>query len=54
MIDIAIHEELQLLRDSARSFIQKESPVSALRKLRDSHDEIGFSRKLWQEMAELG
>ncbi|MBV7327519.1 acyl-CoA dehydrogenase [Chloroflexi bacterium TSY] len=54
MTDIAIHEELQLLRDSARSFIQKESPVSALRKLRDNRDETGFSRQLWQEMAELG
>ncbi|MDH3550512.1 MAG: hypothetical protein OEQ16_14295, partial [Gammaproteobacteria bacterium] len=33
---LVLNEEQQMLRDSAKSFIQESSPVGALRKLRDS------------------
>lgn len=49
-----LSEEQTILRDSAKGFISDKSPVSALRKLRDTKDETGFDRTLWQEMAEMG
>ena len=42
------------LRDSARDFLSEQSPVSALRALRDSADADGFSRPLWSRFAEMG
>ena len=42
------------LRDSARDFLSEQSPVSALRQLRDSADADGFSRPLWARFAEMG
>src|SRR5208283_3391848 len=47
-------EEQIMLRDSARSWLQENSPVSALRKLRDSGNAHGFNRSAWVEMAEMG
>ena len=47
-------EEQQLLRDSARDFIEAKSPVNALRALRDSGDPKGYSPDLWKEMVDLG
>lgn len=54
MSTLVMNEELQMLRDSAHSFIQKESPVEALRKLRDSRDENGYSKDLWRGMVDMG
>jgi alkylation response protein AidB-like acyl-CoA dehydrogenase len=51
---LVLTEEQELLRDTAREFVQSSSPVSELRKLRDSGDEVGFSRDLWKQAAELG
>lgn len=42
------------LRDSARDFLSEQSPVAALRKLRDGADADGFSRPLWGQFAEMG
>jgi len=42
------------LRDSARDFLVEQSPITALRTLRDSGDADGFSRRLWQGFAEMG
>jgi acyl-CoA dehydrogenase len=47
-------EEQEMLRESARGFLDEKAPVSALRKLRDSNDPACFSRELWKEMAEMG
>jgi acyl-CoA dehydrogenase len=47
-------EEQELLKQTAREFIQEKSPVAELRRLRDSVDESGFDRKLFSEMVELG
>jgi alkylation response protein AidB-like acyl-CoA dehydrogenase len=42
------------IRDTALDFFAKRSPLSALRKLRDDNDALGFSLPLWRQMAELG
>ena len=47
-------EDQELLREVARSFLEENTPISAFRELRDEVDPDGFSRPLWQEMAELG
>jgi alkylation response protein AidB-like acyl-CoA dehydrogenase len=51
---LVLNEEQQMLRDSARNFLQERAPVSHLRALRDEGSEDGFSRELWAEMAEMG
>ncbi|MBN8925396.1 MAG: acyl-CoA dehydrogenase [Rhodospirillales bacterium 69-11] len=49
-----LSEEAQMVRETALEFFRERSPVTALRKLRDDADPTGFSRPLWQQMAELG
>ena len=49
---LVLNEEQQLLRDSARTFLQECSPVSGLRALRDAGEE--WSPELWTNMAEMG
>ena len=51
---LILSDEQTMLRDSARSFLAEQSPVSALRQLRDSADATGFSQPLWQRFAEMG
>ncbi len=47
-------EEQNMLRDAARSWVQEKSPVTALRKVRDSGAELGYDVAAWNEMAEMG
>ena len=49
---LVLNEEQQMLRDSAKSFIQESSPVSLLREQRDRGD--AWSPELWTGMAEMG
>jgi alkylation response protein AidB-like acyl-CoA dehydrogenase len=51
---LILNEEQAMLRDSARSFLADNAPVSQLRQLRDANDETGFSRPLWRRFAEMG
>jgi alkylation response protein AidB-like acyl-CoA dehydrogenase len=51
---LVLNEEQRLLRDTAREFLSKQAPVSALRKLRDNRDPLGYDPALWQQMTELG
>ncbi len=51
---LVLTEEQQMLKDSAAGFLAEKAPVAALRELRDTADETGFSQELWQEMAEMG
>ncbi|MCG8408864.1 MAG: acyl-CoA dehydrogenase family protein, partial [Phycisphaerales bacterium] len=51
---MVLTEEQQLLRDSARDFIEAKSPVTAFRALRDNEDPKGYSPDLWKEMVDLG
>lgn len=51
---LVLTEEQELLKDSAVEFLNDKSPVTHMREMRDTKDEVGFSRALWKEMAELG
>ncbi len=53
-MSLILTEEQGMLRDSARDFLAAESPVTALRALRDDADADGFSRPLWRRFAEQG
>jgi acyl-CoA dehydrogenase len=49
---LVLNEEQQMLRESARSFVQECSPVSALRERRDRGEE--WSKEFWQGISEMG
>ncbi|MGO8917733.1 MAG: acyl-CoA dehydrogenase family protein [Stellaceae bacterium] len=51
---LVLDSDTALIRDTALDFFAKRAPVSALRKLRDDKDVLGFSLPLWRQMAELG
>ncbi len=51
---LILNEEQEMLKESARGFLDEKAPVAALRKLRDERSEDGFSRELWKEMADMG
>ena len=51
---LVLNEEQEMLKESARGFLDEKAPVSALRKLRDTNDPDGISRDLGKEMAEMG
>jgi acyl-CoA dehydrogenase len=51
---LVLTEEQGMLRDSAKSFLADNGPVSELRKLRDTRSADGFSRSLWKQFAEMG
>lgn len=51
---LVLNEEQRILKDSAREFLQEHAPVTALRKLRDEEDALGYDQGLWQQMVELG
>lgn len=53
-MNLALTEEQQLIAETAADFMREKSPVSRFRALRDSADEVGYSKALWKEMAELG
>ncbi|MCB1739261.1 MAG: acyl-CoA dehydrogenase family protein [Gammaproteobacteria bacterium] len=51
---LVLSEEQRMLSESARELFDEMAPVSALRKLRDEKDPLGYSPELWQQMAQLG
>ncbi|MEA2775465.1 MAG: hypothetical protein QOF90_871, partial [Acetobacteraceae bacterium] len=51
---LILTEEARMVRDTAFDFFRERSPITAMRKLRDDADPVGFSRDLWRQMAELG
>ena len=51
---LVLTEEQELLQQTAREFVNDNSPVGELRRLRDTKDADGFSRDLWKQAAELG
>lgn len=51
---LVLNEEQLMLKDAAAGFLQEKAPIAALRALRDSRDETGYSKELWQEMADMG
>ena len=53
-MSLVFNEEQRQLKDAAKSFLNENAPVAALRTLRDNKDALGYSQQLWQQMAELG
>jgi len=47
-------EEQSMLRDSARTWVQDKSPVTAFRKVRDAGLPLGYDPAAFAEMAEMG
>jgi len=53
-VQLVLSEDQELLAKTAGDWVAERSPVSRMRALRDAGDELGFSKKTWKEMAELG
>ena len=51
-VDFSLNEEQEMLKTTARDFLEKECPVSLVRDMEE--DEKGYSPELWRKMAELG
>ena len=51
---LVLNEEQRLLKDTAKDFLNRIMPVSALRQLRDQKDSLGYKREHWQQMTDLG
>ena len=51
---LLLNEEQKMLSKTAHEFIRERAPAARIRAFRDSADKVGFSRQLWNEMAELG
>ena len=47
-------EEQSMLRDAAKNWVKKKSPISSFRRMRDSGAELGFEVSVWNELAEMG
>ena len=51
---LLLNDEQKMLSKTAYDFIRERAPAARIRTFRDSNDDVGFSRELWHEMAELG
>ncbi|HEY7776074.1 MAG TPA: acyl-CoA dehydrogenase family protein, partial [Kineobactrum sp.] len=51
---LVLTEEQVMLKESAAGLLAEKAGVGHLRALRDAGDELGFSREVWREIAELG
>ena len=51
---LLLNDEQKMLSKTAHEFIRERGAAARIRTFRDSNDEVGFSRELWNEMAELG
>lgn len=51
-MDVGLNEEQELLKNSAREFLEKECPEAHVRAM--EADEKGYSPELWRKIAELG
>jgi alkylation response protein AidB-like acyl-CoA dehydrogenase len=47
-------EEQVMLKDAAKGWVGERSPVSALRKLRDTDVDVAFDQGAWAEMGQMG
>jgi alkylation response protein AidB-like acyl-CoA dehydrogenase len=51
-MDVGLNEEQELLKNSARDFLEKQCPEAHVRAM--EADEKGYSPELWRKIAELG
>ena len=47
-------EEQQMLREAAKDWVTRRSPIRALRNLRDRGADLGYEPAVWTEMAAMG
>ncbi len=50
-MDYEFNKTQKIVKDEARRFLSRECPSDLVREM--AEDEIGYSRKMWQKMAEL-
>jgi alkylation response protein AidB-like acyl-CoA dehydrogenase len=53
-MDLVLNEDQELIAKTALDYVEEHSPISRFRELRDANEELGYSRELFKEMAELG
>ncbi len=51
---LVLTEEQVMIRDSAAGFLAEKASVAQLRVLRDSANEQGYDKNVWQEMVDMG
>ena len=51
-MDLSLTETQELLKNSAREFLENECPETLVREMEE--DELGYSPDLWKKMAEQG
>jgi alkylation response protein AidB-like acyl-CoA dehydrogenase len=49
-----LNDEQRMLRDTIADFLSKESPIEALRALRDAQPDLAWEPSLWSGLRELG
>ncbi|MEK9655873.1 MAG: acyl-CoA dehydrogenase family protein, partial [Halieaceae bacterium] len=49
-----LNDEQRMLRDTIADFLSKESPIEALRALRDGESDLAWEPSLWSGLRELG
>ena len=53
-LPLVLDEAQKELERTVSSFARTSAPVTRIRKLRDTKDDLGYSKALWAQMAELG
>jgi len=51
-MDLSLSEDQKMIKETAATFVKKESPVERMRKLRDTP--LGYDAAVYREMGELG
>ena len=51
---LILNEEQNYLKETALSFVSEKTPVSHLRQLRDTDDQLRWDKEIWSEMVKLG
>lgn len=51
-MDFTLTDDQKMLVETVQNFVKKDSPVERVRKIRDI--DIGWDRKVWRQMGELG
>ena len=51
---LILNEEQQLLKDTAKEFVSNNAPINHFREIRDSNNELGYSKDIWKKMVDLG
>lgn len=54
VLSMVADEDQQMLESTAKKFFADNSPIERVRRLRDGGDELGYSKALWGQIAELG